>query len=81
MLDDRSVAKAASGLHYLHRREILHRDIKPANILLHDVGLATVAKVTDFGSALCHIDARGGELVGTPGYVRWQQGLGCLQRL
>jgi serine/threonine protein kinase len=40
--------QVASGLNYLHEKNIIHRDIQPANILLTDDGQAIIA---DFGLA------------------------------
>ena len=53
----------ASGMSYLHRKQILHRDIKPANILLDgDVaGGNFTAKLTDFGVAIMHQGPAGEE--------------------
>ncbi|WP_188769830.1 bifunctional protein-serine/threonine kinase/phosphatase [Novosphingobium endophyticum] len=46
----RSIVKqVASGLHALHRLEILHRDLRPANVIVDGEG---TARIIDFGSAL-----------------------------
>ena len=39
----------ASGLQYLHHKQIRHKDIKPANLLVTEAGTILIA---DFGSAL-----------------------------
>jgi serine/threonine protein kinase len=45
----------ASGLTYLHARQILHRDLSSRNILLSDSSRATI---TDFGCARRMTSAR-----------------------
>ena len=42
----RFIAQVASGLAYLHERDIIHQDIKPDNILIDDNGSY---QITDFG--------------------------------
>lgn len=50
---DKTAFGMASGMSYLHSRNILHRDIKPGNILIHGnlVGGDYIVKLTDFGLA------------------------------
>src|SRR4051795_11817661 len=43
-----AVMAAATGLHHVHRQDVLHRDVKPENLLFDARG---VLKVTDFGIA------------------------------
>src|SRR2546423_14029344 len=75
----RLTCEVAGALDYAHRSGIVHRDIKPANILLHDGH----ALVTDFGIARALRVAAtdtgltsGGVAIGTPSYMRPEQGTG-----
>jgi serine/threonine protein kinase len=75
------IVQIARGVHEAHKVGIVHRDIKPSNILLVD----GIPKVTDFGLAKHHIDAKGtsipkqknptvtGIVRGTPGYMSPEQ--------
>ena len=65
-------------LEYLHSRfpPVLHRDIKPANILVRDSGLPALV---DFGSVrqlLMAADEGGSTVVGTYGYMPYEQYMG-----
>ncbi len=68
---------AASGLHHVHRRNVLHRDVKPENLMFDGEG---VLKVTDFGVARgdslqeTSVElSRAGMFFGTPAYVAPEQ--------
>ena len=62
----RLISDLVSGVHYLHKKEIIHRDIKPQNILLHNER----AQLADFGFAI-KIDKiiKDGLKIGTPLYM------------
>jgi eukaryotic-like serine/threonine-protein kinase len=81
-----------SALSAAHARGIVHRDIKPDNVFLAKVnGLAPLAKLLDFGAALCRSDllptrlderplesqlTAAGMVVGTPAYMSPEQAHG-----
>jgi serine/threonine protein kinase/Tfp pilus assembly protein PilF len=65
--------QVASALAEAHRKNILHRDIKSSNIF---VNRQRVAKLLDFGIAVCVADAsltQAMTLVGTPSYMSPEQ--------
>jgi tRNA A-37 threonylcarbamoyl transferase component Bud32 len=45
---DRIISQIASGLHYMHQKQVIHRDLKPQNILCGKNGRVVIA---DFGLA------------------------------
>jgi len=55
----------ASGMAYLHSRNVIHRDLKPANILLTE---GNRAKIADFGMSVANT---GQELTAETGTYRW----------
>lgn len=55
----------ASGMAYLHSRNVIHRDLKPANILLTE---SNRAKIADFGMSVANT---GQELTAETGTYRW----------
>ncbi len=66
------LAQLASALAAIHARGVVHRDVKPENVLVHWVGHAPHAQLTDFGLARA-LDGpmltRMSQLAGTPAYV------------
>jgi len=77
LLDMRSVisivARAAEGLDFAHKQNVVHRDIKPANIM-YEPGSDTV-KITDFGIARITDSSKTktGMVLGTPSYMSPEQ--------
>jgi len=67
------VARAAEGLDYAHKQNVVHRDIKPANIM-YEAASDTV-KLTDFGIARITDSSKTktGTVLGTPSYMSPEQ--------
>ena len=67
------VARAAEGLDYAHKQNVVHRDIKPANIM-YEAESDTV-KLTDFGIARITDSSKTktGTVLGTPSYMSPEQ--------
>eukprot|EP01063_Lacrimia_lanifica_P012108 TRINITY_DN18718_c0_g1_i1.p1 TRINITY_DN18718_c0_g1~~TRINITY_DN18718_c0_g1_i1.p1 ORF type:complete len:661 (+),score=220.81 TRINITY_DN18718_c0_g1_i1:147-1985(+) len=59
------ICQIASGLHYMHERDLWHRDIKAANILFDGEG---VVKLGDFGLSSTYSSDGHKTVVGTPFY-------------
>jgi len=59
--------QVASGLAFLHGRQIVHGDIKPGNILINDGGQAAL---TDFGLSIV-LEMSGFTTKNTPGTLRY----------
>ena len=66
-------ARAAVGLDYAHRQNVVHRDIKPANLMYH--AATDTLKLTDFGIARLTDNSRTktGIILGTPSYMSPEQ--------
>lgn len=65
----RAAGDAASGLEFLHKRNIVHRDIAARNVLLNGDGRGMLA---DFGlSRAVEADTSGGQTAASVGPVRW----------
>lgn len=64
----RIAREIASGMDFLHSKQIIHRDLKTANILITD---DYHAKVTDFGVAhvMEHSTSGPRSYEGTPGFI------------
>jgi serine/threonine protein kinase len=62
---------AASGLAFLHNRDVLHRDIKADNLLVFVHGDSLTVKLGDFGTALRRGEVPREELNATVGSVCW----------
>jgi serine/threonine-protein kinase len=67
------VERAAEGLDYAHKQNVVHRDIKPANIM-YEAESDTV-KITDFGIARITDSSKTktGTVLGTPSYMSPEQ--------
>ncbi len=67
------VQRAAEGLDYAHRQNVVHRDIKPANIMYEPV--SDTIKITDFGIARITDSSKTktGMVLGTPSYMSPEQ--------
>ena len=67
------VVRAAEGLDYAHKQNVVHRDIKPANIM-YEAESDTV-KLTDFGIARITDSSKTktGTVLGTPSYMSPEQ--------
>ena len=59
VIDNRAIAyymrEIASGLSFLHSKDILYRDLKPENIIVMFDGSV---KLADFGLSICSVDVR-----------------------
>ena len=67
----RIAQEVASGLTFMHSRNIIHRDIKPDNILLFSLGhdAHVNVKLTDFGTANFMSPSGMNFPIGTPGFM------------
>jgi len=76
--------KVCQGVAHAHQKAIIHRDLKPSNVLINEVDGQPVPHIIDFGIAkvisprtaleqTLTLSARGGTLVGTPGYMSPEQ--------
>ena len=67
------VARAAEGLDFAHRQNVVHRDIKPANIMYEPE--SDTIKITDFGIARITDSSKTktGMVLGTPSYMSPEQ--------
>jgi len=67
------VQRAAEGLAYAHKQNVVHRDIKPANIMYEPE--SNSIKITDFGIARITDSSktRTGMVLGTPSYMSPEQ--------
>ena len=60
----------ASGLQYLHGKNIVHRDIKPENILMSDMSDESIPIIGDFGYAKRLVSGQTcSRLCGTKGFM------------
>ena len=67
------VQRAAEGLDYAHKQNVVHRDIKPANIMYEPE--SDTVKITDFGIARITDSSKTktGMVLGTPSYMSPEQ--------
>ena len=67
------VERAAEGLDFAHRQNVVHRDIKPANIMYEPK--SDTVKITDFGIASITDSSKTktGTVLGTPSYMSPEQ--------
>ena len=67
------VQRAAEGLDFAHRQNVVHRDIKPANIMYEPE--SDTIKITDFGIARITDSSKTktGMVLGTPSYMSPEQ--------
>jgi tRNA A-37 threonylcarbamoyl transferase component Bud32 len=67
------VERAAEGLDFAHRQNVVHRDIKPANIMYEPE--SDTVKITDFGIARITDSSKTktGTVLGTPSYMSPEQ--------
>ena len=67
------VERAAEGLDYAHKQDVVHRDIKPANIMYEPE--SDTVKITDFGIARITDSSKTktGTVLGTPSYMSPEQ--------
>lgn len=67
----RIAQQIASGLSFIHSRNIIHRDIKSDNVLLFslDQQVPLNVKITDFGTALFTSPSGLNDVIGTPGFI------------
>ena len=67
------VARAAEGLDFAHKQNVVHRDIKPANIMYEPE--SDTVKITDFGIARITDSSKTktGMVLGTPSYMSPEQ--------
>jgi serine/threonine-protein kinase len=67
------VERAAEGLDYAHKQNVVHRDIKPSNIMYEPE--SDTVKITDFGIARITDSSKTktGTVLGTPSYMSPEQ--------
>ena len=74
----RVIAHVCEGLAEVHQVGVIHRDLTPNNVLCTGFGANEVFKISDFGIARPEgMEATfGAGVLGTPGYIAPEQGLG-----
>ncbi len=74
----RVIAHVCEGLSEVHQVGVIHRDLTPNNVLCTGFGNSEVFKISDFGIARPEgLDSTfGAGVLGTPGYIAPEQGLG-----